>query len=73
MRQLEKIILDQNTTAIRILENGEEIAYEAFPSKPALKINGIQCVNDRLTKNGKEALTTEETQTLQSWMDEVVI
>lgn len=73
MRQLEKIILDQNTTAVKVLENGEEIAYEAFPSKPAFKNNGIQCVNDRLTKNGKETLTIEETQTLQAWMNEIVI
>lgn len=71
MRQITKIELDANTTAIQIMENGEEIAYEAFPSKPSLKVNGIECVNNRLIALEHPGLTASEKQKIQTWMDEV--
>jgi hypothetical protein len=72
MRQITKIELDAHTTAIQIMQNGEEIAYEAFPSKPALKYNGIESVNNRLTALEQPGLTASEQAKIQAWMDAIV-
>lgn len=72
MRVFTKIELDSNSTAVRCTENDVEITYEAFPSRPAFKVNGIECVNDRLIANNKPELTTAERQQIQAWMDAVV-
>ena len=53
MRVFTKIELDTNSKAIICTEDGIEITYEAFPSLPAFKVNGLECVNDRLIANNK--------------------
>jgi|TARA_B110000977_G_C10961231_1_gene448641 hypothetical protein len=69
MRVFTKIELDTNSKAIICTEDGIEITYEAFPSLPAFKVNGLECVNDRLIANNKPELTAAERQQIQAWMD----